>query len=237
MKKYLVAIILFLLPVYISRFIIMLLGGGKIEKGAYIGFSMIIVNEIQIGASAHIGHLNVIKCNKLYIGEKTQFRHLNIAKGFFNITIGSNTWFNHSNKFSKLTPKGTCVSLTEVRIGDFASINTNITFDLSDSIHIGDGTVIAGSGTQIWTHSFYKSRIKLNESVKVTKPVSVGKNCYIGSNCGIMPGVSIGDGITVGSMTCVSKSLKIAGLYVSQPIRFVEFDPDDKISEIKENKY
>lgn len=191
------------------------------------------MNDIQIGNYSYVGHFNIIKCNKLCIGDKTQFRHLNIAKGYFDILIGSNTWFNHSNKFSKRTPKGTSVSLTEARIGDYTSINTNITFDLSDTIDIDDGTVLAGSGTQIWTHSFYKSKVNFSESVKVTKPVKVGKNCYIGSNCGIMPGVSIGDGITVGSMTCVSKNLNKAGLYVSQPIRFIEFDPDEKIADLK----
>ena len=235
MKKYIRAIILFIFPAYICRYLIMLLGGGKIGKGVHIGFSMIIVNELNIGDNANIGHFNIVKCNKLYIGAQTQFRHFNFAKGHFNVIIGENTWFNHSNKFSKLTPHGTTVSITEIFIGNHASINTNITFDLSDSITIEDGTVLAGSGTQIWTHSFYKSRINLCESVKVTKPVNIGKNCYIGSNCGIMPGVCIGNGITVGSMTCVSKSLNKEGLYVSQPIRYIEFDPDAKIAELKEN--
>lgn len=89
------------------------------------------------------------------------------------------------------------------------------------------------SGTQIWTHSFFKSRQSLTKSVKSTKPVAIGKNCYIGSNCGIMPGVCISDGITIGSMTCVSKSLQREGLYVSQPIRFIEFDPDSKIASLQ----
>lgn len=234
MKKFFMALILFLLPANISRYLIMLLGGGKIGKGVHVGFSIIVVNEIQIGDYSYVGHFNIIKCNKLCIGDKTQFRHLNIAKGYFDILIGSNTWFNHSNKFSKLIPKGTSASLTEVRIGDYTSINTNITFDLSGNILINNGTVLAGSGTQIWTHSFFKSRINLNESVKIIKPVKIGENCYIGSNCGIMPGVCIEDGITVGSMTCVSKNLNKAGLYVSQPIRFIEFDPDDKIADLKD---
>lgn len=232
MKKYIVACLLFLFPAYINRFLLQLIGGGKIGKGVHVGFSIILVNDLLIENNVRIGHLNVVICNGLHIGENTHFRHLNIAKGFFNIIIGANTWFNHSNKFSKLTPDSETMNISEICIGQNASINVKVIFDLSDNIYIDDGTVLAGSGTQVWTHSFYKSR-KSTESFKITKPVKIGKNCYIGSNCGIMPGVNISDDITVGSMTCVSRNLHDKGLYVSQPIRYINFDPDEKIVEFQ----
>lgn len=34
----------------------------------------------------------------------------------------------------------------------------------------------------------------------------------------------------IGANTCVSKNLDMSGLYVSQSLRFIEFDPDKKMS-------
>lgn len=70
-----------------------------------------------------------------------------------------------------------------------------------------------------------------NESVLIGKPVFIGRNCYVGTRCTILPGVSIKDGICLGACTCVSKSLEMPGLYVSNKLRFLEFNPDSRISE------
>lgn len=237
-KQFFAAICLFIFPASFCRLIFLCTGLKRkynIRKNVKIGFSIIIVNELYIGEMSRIGHFNIVKCNSLHIGGNTRFLHLNFAKGTFNIHIGNNAWFNHSNKFSKLESSLNNKKITEIRIGNYTSVNVHVLFDLSDNIIVSDGSVLAGSGTQIWTHSFYISRINVGRNVKTTKPVVIGNNCYIGSNCGIMPGVEISDGITVGSMTCVSKDLSVPGLYVSQPIRFVEFDPDKKIDE-KQNR-
>ena len=105
--------------------------------------------------------------------------------------------------------------------------------DLSDNITIDDNTTIAGVGTQIWTHAFYKSATR---SAKVTAPVKIGKNCYIGSNAIICAGVTIGDNIAVGANATVSKDLTKPGLYVNQALRFIEYDGDKAIDAIEAKK-
>lgn len=236
LKRLVAAICLFAFPASWCRVIFCATGlkrNYSIAKKAKIGFSVIIVNELFIDEMSQIGHFNIIKCNNLHIGKNSKFLHLNFAKGSFNIEVGDNVWFNHSNKLSKLETQENDKRITELRLGSHTSVNVHILFDLSDNILIGENSVLAGSGTQIWTHSFYISKIDVERNIKITKPCYIGHNCYIGSNCGIMPGVVISDGITVGSMTCVSKDLKISGLYVSQPTRFVEFDVDKQIDEIQ----
>lgn len=41
-----------------------------------------------------------------------------------------------------------------------------------------------------------------------------------------MAGVCIGDSITIGANSCISKTIMEQGCYVSQPVRFIPFDPD-----------
>ena len=105
--------------------------------------------------------------------------------------------------------------------------------DLSDNITLNDNTTLAGVGTQIWTHAFYKSATRI---AKVTSPVEIGKNCYIGSNVIICAGVTIGDNIAVGANATVSKDLTKPGLYVNQALRFIEYDGDRAIDAIEAKK-
>lgn len=97
------------------------------------------------------------------------------------------------------------------------------------NIKIGDNTLFAGVGTQVWTHSFYledsgKGRHRIDGSV------SIGNNVNISSRCIICCGVKIADSIIIGANSCISKDLKSKGLYVNQELRFIEFDPAEKMS-------
>lgn len=103
--------------------------------------------------------------------------------------------------------------------------------DVTRDIIIGENTMLAGSGSQIWTHKFY-FRKDGDGFVRVDSGVEVGHNCYIGSRCIILSGVKIGDCITVGANACVSKSILARGLYVSQPLRMIPFDPDETIDKM-----
>ena len=111
----------------------------------------------------------------------------------------------------------------------YASIQVAHLFDVTDNIKIGDNTLFAGVGTQVWTHSFYledsgKGRHRIDGSV------SIGNNVNISSRCIICCGVKIADSIIIGANSCISKDLKSKGLYVNQELRFIEFDPAEKMS-------
>lgn len=227
-RRFYVCIVLFFLPTYIARILLFPVKTVKISKNVRIGFSVFWCDCIILGG-VKIGHFNLFMVNTVKIGNGTKIRHLNIFKYDGIVSIGQKCWINHSNKISAKMVNSFPVFCMQ----DFSHITVSHIIDMSDSVTLKSGCWIAGTGTQIWTHSFYKSRLKADRSVKITKPVIVGRNCYIGSNSGIMPGVEISDGITVGSMTCVSKDLKVPGLYVSQPIRYVELDPDKKIEEMQ----
>lgn len=118
-------------------------------------------------------------------------------------------------------------------LGAKTNLNANHQLDMTDSIIVGNNSLLAGTQTQIWTHSFLIPKGKTRR-VRVDSPVMIGDNVYIGSRCSIMPDVNIADNITIGAQTCVSKNLKEKGLYVSQPLRFIEFDADEKLKSFGE---
>jgi acetyltransferase-like isoleucine patch superfamily enzyme len=62
------------------------------------------------------------------------------------------------------------------------------------------------------------------------KSVVIGNNCHIATKV-VLLGCKISDGITIGANSCVSKDLEKSGLYVNQPLRYIEsYDPDEKMN-------
>lgn len=92
--------------------------------------------------------------------------------------------------------------------------------------------MLAGADSQIWTHGFYFSK-EGDKVVRIDGDVKIGHNCYIGARCIINGGVEIGDCITIGAGTCVPKTILEQGLYVSQPLRYIPFDPDEAMEKLE----
>lgn len=84
-------------------------------------------------------------------------------------------------------------------IGSDCFINSDMLFDLSADINIGNNVVIGGRGTEFWTHSYTLDR-KIT-----TSEISIGNNIYFGSGCLVNKGVSIASNNTIGAKTVVSK--------------------------------
>jgi len=83
----------------------------------------------------------------------------------------------------------------------------------------------------VWTHGFYFAK-EGDKVVRIDGDVRIGHNCYVGAKCVITAGVEIGDCITIGAGTCVPKTILQQGLYVSQPLRFIPFDPDEAMKKL-----
>lgn len=230
-----ITILLFLFPASFVRWLafIFRLKNISIGRNVKIGFSWIVVGKLILADGVRIGHLNYLKVKSINIHQNAYINHLNIIKGDFYMTMEKDSWINHSNKISSIAKSYKTVRL---HLKENAKIGVSHVLDMTDSITIGDYSMLAGSSTQIWTHSFYYSK-NTSKIARIDHPVIIGSHCYIGSRCCITAGVSIADAITIGAQTCVSKSLLKQGLYVSQPLRYIEFDPDLKISELGDMIY
>ncbi len=105
-------------------------------------------------------------------------------------------------------------------IGSRAIITSSHYFDCIGSLIIGDRTVVAGRGSQFWTHGAGAG----------DRSVEIGGNCYVGSAVRIAPGCKIGNDniIAMGSVVAGDLSgvtLCLIGGVPARPIGAVEKDP------------
>lgn len=216
--KYLRALLLFLLPSAITKHFV----------GGTIGFSFVIVDNLCMAKGSKIGHFNYINCPLLSMGNRSTIHLLNIIKGYFDIDMkeGANLFrqnvirrFNKKNNYKK----------AEVNLRKDCWIGVNHFFDVTDSLTIGENTIIAGKNTECWTHGFL---IGKNKKVRIDAPIYIGSHCYIGSRCMILAGTTISDNITIGAATTVTGDLNKQGVYVGQGIRYMPFDADKKIDDL-----
>lgn len=229
--KYLYAILILILPSFILRFISKLFKHKRFNlTGGGIGFSLVLSNSIALTNNSRIGHFNIIRCKDIAMNHSS-IGHLNFIKGCFSVIMENKSWIRNQNKISATI--GSSYKDVNLILMEGAAIGVGHLLDMTDDITIGKYSMLAGCDTQIWTHSFYFSKNSCKYA-RVDAPVVIGDHCYIGARCTINSGVTISDAITIGSATCVSKSLKEQGLYVSQGLRFIQFDPDEKIHNLGE---
>jgi len=197
MKIMVRALLIFLAPGPLARLVGNAMGF-RIAKGAKIGFSLVAVDHLDMAPNAYIGHFNKLS-------------------GPFSICMDNNAGIGHSNVITR-APIGVCIGGSALRLGVWTKITSRHRIDCTTSVTLGDYSVIAGNGCQVWTHGYVHERTGLDR-YRIDGPVEIGDNVYIGSMCFIASGVTIGSGIIVGGGTSVGKDLIEEGLYVSSPLR------------------
>lgn len=155
--------------------------------------------------------------------------HFNFIKGGFSLIMDGESWLQCQNK---ITSDWQILDRPRfMKMCDNSAIIFNHTIDVTDSVTIGKGSVVAGTGSQIWTHSFY---LGAKRSACVMGEVTIGNRCYIGANSVICAGVHICDNVAIGAGTTVSKDIIESGLYVSQPLRYMHYNADNAIDKLGE---
>ncbi len=146
------------------------------------------VMGFKIPSSSSVGILTLMAVPAADLGEDVSIGPLNIFKGPFDVTIGSQTRIGRGNKFFSswkiMDPRFTERKYTpRLHIGQKALILNDHFFDIYGLLSIGDGTWIAGYGSQFWTHG-----------LSVTdRDIVIGNDNYLGSAVRFAPGTSMGD--------------------------------------------
>lgn len=78
-------------------------------------------------------------------------------------------------------------------------------FDLAGQFVLGQGSWIAGRGSQFWTHGVNVSN----------RNIHIGKSCYIGSSVRFAPGSGVGDNVIVGIGSVVTKKIDASNALIS----------------------
>src|SRR5690606_3627506 len=153
--------------------ILNLIPGFNIEKSARIGYSIILADSLVMEKESLITNLNFVNSiDKIHLDPFSKIGRLNWVTGA------------NSNSSMFRDPNRKC----ELILGTHARITGQHHLDCTGGIYIGDFTTIAGTRSQILTHS-----IDMKLSKQVANPVHIGKYCFVGTASIILKGAQLPD--------------------------------------------
>jgi acetyltransferase-like isoleucine patch superfamily enzyme len=152
--------------------------------------------------SGHIGFGTVLAVSAAQI-EKCKIGPFNLFIGPMVVQIGQGASIGDRNTFScgfwtiqeQYKDKNYTRSL---QIGANSLITARHYFDVAGSFVLGEGSWIAGIGSQFWTHG----------AGVTNRDIQIGRDCYIGSAVRFAPGSSVGDWVLVAMGSVVTKKLE-----------------------------
>ena len=177
-----------IMPWKLKRWILNRFFHYAIHPKAWIGFSYIFPQHLIMDEGAKIGHLNVaIHLDKISMGKNSIISRGNWITGF---PLETNApFFKHDN-----TRK------SELIVGQEAAITKNHHIDCTNSIRIGDYTIIAGYRSQFLSHS-----IDIYENRQDSHPITIGNYCFISTGVIVLGGSSLPDHSVLGAGAVLNK--------------------------------
>ena len=222
MKRLLVGIITLIMPPCRIKNTFLRFLGWKIEQNVNIGFSFLHIKYAYLKKNVSIGHLNFINIPILCMNQGAYIQNLNRIIGPFYLQIDEFAAIGNMNTLKRAShPISWGKSI--VKIGKGSKITSRHIIDCTRPVRIGEYSILAGMGSQIWTHGYIHAP-EGPDRYRIDGSVNIGNNVYIGSSSVINPGVCIADKITIGSHATVAKPLTKPGLYVNQTLRYIPFD-------------
>jgi maltose O-acetyltransferase len=146
-----------------------------------------------------------------YVANRLRTRILRLA----GWRIGDGTFFAGVPKFS-----GSGRIRSRLTIGSGGWINVGCTFELNDTITIGDRVAIAHE-VMVLTSTHKIGTSHRRAGVKVTSPVSIGDGVWLGARSVILPGVTVGDGAVVSTGAVVTKDVPPNSVVAGAPAMVV----------------
>ena len=212
MKKFVVALLISLIPL-----------------GSMRRFFYRVLMGYTIPASSRIGFMSVIAVSKFQLGKGVQIGILNLFKGPIEVRIGDNSRIGKLNKFTCawhiMQAKFSSMNYTPILdFGKSTLVLDEHFFDVYGKITLGDGTWVAGHGSEFWTHGLST----------MDRDITIGEQNYIGSAVRFAPGTTIGSRNVVALGSVVMSKLTCDANLISgvpaKPFRSIEDD-------LKKGKY
>jgi acetyltransferase-like isoleucine patch superfamily enzyme len=193
--------------------------GHRVSRSARISVSLVLSERLYLASKTSIGPLNVISIKRLLMKDAAYIGAMNHIHGEFSVVLKQQAAIGNRNRINRGAYIGPRYPAF-LRLGRLSKITADHYVNLIQSVWFGDYSILAGSGSQIWTHG-YSHHAEGPGRDEIRRPVRIGNNVYIGSMCCIAPGVTLGNHVAIGSHSSVAKSLNEPGLYVSQALRKV----------------
>lgn len=193
------------LPSFLKIFLYRKFYGAKIGRDVKIGFSLIDVENLELGDGSSIGHLNVVKgLARLSLGSSSRLGNLNWISGFPK---------NRTDFFQLDIDR-----VPELVVGNESSITNRHLIDCTGGVYIGSFVTFAGFRSQILTHS-----INVYESRQRALSVRIGDYSFVGTAVVILPGGNIADKAIVAAGSVVVGNLAPSfSLFAGVPAKLVK---------------
>jgi acetyltransferase-like isoleucine patch superfamily enzyme len=196
--------------------------GWEIATCCHLGFSWVYARKVRMATNSRIGHGNFISVDAFLLSENSYIGHLNRIMGPLLLVLSEYAGIGNRNRATRAR-RGITWGRALLKLGKWSKITSGHLVDCTRSVIVGDYSIIAGYGSQLWTHGYLHAPHGLNR-FRIDGSIRVGNNVYIGLACVFNAGVRIADAITVGAASCIARSLDTPGLYVSQPLRHIPLD-------------
>ena len=213
-------VLAFVLP---SRLAVIVLRcfGHQMAWDARIGFSLLLVDRLVMGVGARIGHGNLVQVRRLLLDHKARIGRSNILNGPLSICLRSHAEIGNRNKVLRGPLPSVTYGTATFKLGRNSKITADHRIDCTQSVVLGCDSILAGSGSQLWTHG-YVHEPQGGGRYRVDGPIFIGDCVYIGSASIVTTGVRIANNIIVGAGTTVARNLDQPGMYVSAAVRQLE---------------
>lgn len=202
----------------------------RIGPGNFLGFSSCRLR------GARIDKLNYMQINRCEMEPGSEIRTLNKFIYVNQLRMDRDSVLVSKNAVTGSRPgESPFMDRQNMLIGAASIVTRKHSFDLADTVSIGNDVTFGGTGTEVWTHGFDL------QHVRIQAPVIIGSHIYIGSRCLILQGVRIADGVSVGAGTIVSKPISEPGFYVSSYLMRKsdarDFSDDESIVEHESGRF
>lgn len=188
-----------LLPWSLRRRVLVRLLGWDIHPSASIGFALLDVAMLAMGARSRIGHFTYARnVAEIRLGKGAAIGRQNWISGF---PIGRKFAFADCDRSPKLV------------IGDEAAITNGHRIDCTDGVSVGAFTTVAGWASQIITHS-----IDIRSARQRCAPITIGSYCFVGSRSILLKGSVLPDHSVLGAGSVLAHAhVEPYGLYSGVP--------------------
>lgn len=222
-RKFVTAIACFFFPSKLLAYSLPLLGH-TVSPKTKIGFSILYLDKLVLGENARIGHFNVIAARRLVLRESAQIGTLNVVRGPLSLWLQKDASIGNRNVVARAR-QGVTYSTAQLRLGERTKITAGHKIDCAASIIFGAFSILAGAGSQLWTHGYVHAQTGPGR-YRVDGEIRIGDNVYLGSRVIVTGSVRIANGTLVGAGLTVARNLSEPGMYVSAPLRRLPI-PDD----------
>ena len=193
-------LITFFTPWPLRRRLLILFYNYEIAPTAHIGFSWIRPQRLTMKDNSRIGNLTI--CTGLSLLELQESARIGNRNQIFGPRLGSTNDYKHRLRFPAL------------KLGTSAAITHQHIIDCTDTISIGQTSLVAGYRSQFLSHS-----LDLREARQDCEPITIGHSCLVGTASVVLKGAVLPDRSVLGAGSVLKKEVndRQPGLYWGVP--------------------